>query len=199
MSNTLQPLSDHWRNRYLLMRHGHSQANQQAMIISSPERGLENFGLSEHGEQQLAQLVADWHWPAPTRVVHSDFLRTTQTAARVAVKFGLAPCMDKRLRERNFGDLEGRGDEHYPSVWALDAENAEHHHYQVEALSAVAQRMQAVIADWEQQVSGETILLVSHGDPLQILLTALAGKPLTTHRELTPLAPASITLYGDNA
>lgn len=196
MSNTLQPLSDHWRNRYLLMRHGHSQANQQGVIVSSPERGIENFGLSMHGEQQLAQLVADWHWPAPTRVVHSDFLRTTQTAAHVAARFGLAPSVDTRLRERNFGDLEGQGDEHYPSVWALDAEDAEHRHYQVEALSAVAQRMQAVIVDWEQQVSGETILLVSHGDPLQILLTALANKPLSQHREQQALLPASITQLG---
>ncbi len=79
---------------------------------------------------------------------------------------------------------------------ALDAEDAEHQHHGVEALSRVASRMQAVIGDWEQQVSGEVILLVSHGDPLQILLTALAGKPLTSHREQTPLAPASITLYG---
>lgn len=196
MSNILQPLSDHWRNRYLLMRHGHSQANQQGVIVSSPERGIENFGLSEYGEQQLAQLVADWQWAVPTRMVHSDFLRTTQTAARVAVKFGLVPSVDTRLRERFFGDLEGQGDEHYPSVWALDAEDAEHRHYQVEAVSAVASRMRAVIEEWEQQVSGETIMLVSHGDPLQILLTALAGKPLTSHREQTPLAPASITLYG---
>ncbi|WGI25280.1 histidine phosphatase family protein [Halomonas alkaliantarctica] len=196
MSNTLQPLSDHWRNRYLLMRHGHSQANQQGVIVSSPERGIENFGLSEYGEQQLSQLVADWQWPVPTRVVHSDFLRTTQTAARVAARFGLVPSVDKRLRERNFGELEGQGDDHYPSVWALDAEDAEHRHHQVEALSAVAQRMQAVIADWEQQVSGDTILLVSHGDPLQILLTALAKKPLTQHREQPPLLPASITQVG---
>lgn len=196
MSNTLPPLSHHCRNRYLLMRHGHSQANQQGVIVSSPERGVEGFGLSEYGEQQLAQLVADWQWAVPNRVVHSDFLRTTQTAARVAAKFGLAPCVDKRLRERSFGDREGLEDEHYPSIWALDAQDAEHQHHGVEAVSVVAQRMQAVIADWEHQVSGETILLVSHGDPLQILLTALAGKPLTSHREQTPLAPASITLYG---
>ncbi len=196
MSNTLQPLSDHWRNRYLFMRHGHSLANQQRVIVSSPGRGVENFGLSEHGEQQLAQLVADWQWPVPTRVVHSDFLRTTQTAAHVAARFELVPSVDTRLRERNFGELEGLGDELYPSVWALDAEDAEHQHHGVEALSRVASRMQAVIGDWEQQVSGEVILLVSHGDPLQILLTALAGKPLTSHREQTPLAPASITLYG---
>ena len=187
----------YWRNRYLLMRHGHSQANQQGVIVSSPERGIESFGLSEHGEQQLAQLVADWQWPVPTRVVHSDFLRTRQTAAHVAARFGLVPSVDTRLRERNFGELEGQGDDHYPSVWALDAEDAEHRYYQVEALSGVASRMQAVIAEWEQQVSGETILLVSHGDPLQILLTALANKPLTQHREQPALLPASITQVGD--
>lgn len=187
----------HWRNRYLLMRHGHSQANQQGVIVSAPERGVENFGLSAHGEQQLAQVVASWRWPAPTRVVHSDFLRTTQTAARVAVKFGLVPSVDTRLRERHFGELEGQGDEHYPSVWALDAEDAKHRRYQVEAVSAVASRMRAVIEEWEQQVSGETIMLVSHGDPLQILLTALANKPLTQHREQQALLPASITQIGD--
>lgn len=196
MSNTLQPLSDHWRNRYLLMRHGHSQANQQGVIVSSPERGIENFGLSEYGEQQLAQLVADWQWPVPTRVVHSDFLRTRQTAAHVAARFGLVPSVDTRLRERHFGELEGQGDDRYPSIWALDAEDAEHRHYQVETLSGVASRMQAVIAAWEQQVSGETILLVSHGDPLQILLTALANKPLTQHREQPALLPASVTQIG---
>lgn len=196
MSNTLQSPYDHWRNRYLLMRHGHSQANAAGLIISSPERGLEGFGLSEYGEQQLAQRMADWQWPVPTRVVHSDFLRTTQTAARVAAAFGLVPSVDMRLRERYFGELEGQGDDGYPNVWALDAQNAEHQHHQVEAVSAVAERMRAVIDNWEQRVSGETIVLVSHGDPLQILLTALAGKPLSQHRKQAALLPASITLIG---
>ncbi|MDQ7729382.1 histidine phosphatase family protein [Halomonas sp. SpR8] len=196
MSNTLQALSDHWRNRYLLMRHGHSQANQQGVIVSSPERGVENFGLSEVGEQQLARLVADWQWPAPIHVVHSDFLRTTQTAAHVSARFNLLPRVDTRLRERYFGELEGQGDDRYPIIWALDAEDAEHTQHQVEAVSAVANRMRAVIEEWERKASGETIVLVSHGDPLQILLTALANKPLTQHREQSALLPASITQVG---
>ncbi|KUJ86306.1 MAG: hypothetical protein XD36_3257, partial [Halomonas sp. 54_146] len=29
----LQHQHHHWRNRYLLMRHGHSQANQQGVIV----------------------------------------------------------------------------------------------------------------------------------------------------------------------
>lgn len=194
MSNTLQPFFDHWRNRYLLMRHGHSQANQQGLIISSPERGLNDFGLSAMGEQQLAKAVAEWGWPAPSRVVHSDFLRTTQTAARVASAFKLERVVDKRLRERFFGDFEGQADAHYPDVWALDSLDAGHCQHQVEAVSSVAARMSAVMEGLEQQYDGETILLVSHGDPLQILLTALAKKPLTQHREQPALLPASVTL-----
>ncbi|GEN26372.1 fructose 1,6-bisphosphatase [Halovibrio variabilis] len=196
MAIDIQTAPSPWRNRYLLMRHGHSQANAAGLIISSPERGIENFGLSEYGEQQLAQRMTDWQWPAPTRVVHSDFLRTTQTAARVAAAFGLVPSVDMRLRERYFGELEGQGDDGYPRIWAFDAQNAEHQYHQVEAVSAVATRMRAAIDDWEQRVSGETIVLVSHGDPLQILLTALAGKPLSQHREQAALLPASITLIG---
>ncbi len=196
MSNTFLATSDHWRNRYLLMRHGHSQANQQALIVSSPERGIDAFGLSETGEQQLASIVDTWAWPVPTRVVHSDFLRTTQTAARVANAFELAMTPDKRLRERFFGELEGGSDARYPDVWALDAESAEHGTHKVEAVGAVAARMMVVLEEWERKVEGETILIVSHGDPLQILLTALKGRPLTQHREQPALLPASITQVG---
>lgn len=196
MSNTLQPLSDYWRNRYLLMRHGHSQANQQGLIISSPERGINEFGLSAIGERQLAQAVAEWGWPVPTKVIHSDFLRTTQTAACVASAFKLELTVDKRLRERYFGEFDGQADAHYPDVWALDSHDAEHGHYQVEAVNSVATRMSAVIEALEQHYEGETILLVSHGDPLQILLTALANKPLSQHREQPALLPASITQIG---
>ena len=186
----------HWRNRYLLMRHGHSQANAQRKIISSPERGLTNYGLSEQGEQQLVDVLAQWRWPEPTRVVHSDFLRTTHTAARVTEAFALEMQQEERLRERHFGELEGQADSHYPEVWAQDAQSAAHRQWQVEPLTSVAARMCATLEALEQRWQGETVLVVSHGDPLQILLTALAGKPLTQHREQPALLPASITLVG---
>ena len=186
----------HWRNRYLLMRHGHSQANAQQKIISSPERGLTNYGLSEQGEQQLVDVLAQWRWPEPTRVVHSDFLRTTQTAARVAAAFALNMQKEERVRERHFGELDGQTDSYYPEVWAFDAQSAVHTQWQVEPVSRVAARMCAALDALEQRFEGETVLVVSHGDPLQILLTALAGKPLTQHREQPALLPASITLVG---
>ena len=103
---------------------------------------------------------------------------------------------EERLRERHFGELEGKADSHYPEVWAFDAQNADHTQWQVEPVKRVAARMVAALEALEQRFEGETVLVVSHGDPLQILLTALAGKPLTQHREQPALLPASITLVG---
>ena len=196
MSNTFPPASDQWRNRYLLMRHGHSQANQQGLIISSTERGLAGYGLSSLGHQQLEGLLTDWRWAAPARILHSDFRRTTETAERIAQHFGLRLEPETRLRERHFGAFEGEGDDRYAEVWARDALDPAHRHAGVEAVVDVAARTTALIAELEQRFVGETLLLVSHGDPLQILLTALEGRELSRHRERVALAPASITVLG---
>jgi len=193
MSNTFPPADGTWRNHYLLMRHGHSQANQEGRIISSPPLGLTGFGLSPRGHAQLDILLADWRWARPQRILHSDFLRTAETAERVAAHFGLTFTIEPRLRERHFGEFEGQGDERYAEVWARDAEDPTLRQGGVEAVSEVAARMRAVIDELERRHRGETILLVSHGDPLQILLTALEGRSLSLHREREPLAPASIT------
>ncbi|TFH85037.1 histidine phosphatase family protein [Billgrantia azerbaijanica] len=183
-------------NRYLLMRHGHSEANAQGRIISDPRRGLDAYGLSPEGHAQLERVLAEWPWPAPTRLLHSDFLRTTQTAARVAARFGLTPTPEPRLRERHFGTLDGGPDDRYPAVWALDAEDPDHRAFGVESVASVAARLCGVIDALERRYRGETLLLVSHGDPLQILLTALEGRPLTAHRQRAPLLPADVVLLG---
>jgi probable phosphoglycerate mutase len=183
-----------WGNRYLLMRHGHSQANERGLIISDPRHGLIDYGLSRVGEDQLSRLIEGWHWPRPSRIVHSDFLRTTQTAARVGECFGIVPQPEPRLRERHFGDFEADPVSRYEEIWALDARDPGHGQHGVEPVVAVAERMGAVIGSLEASLSGATILLVSHGDPLQILLTTLEGRPLSHHRDRPALAPASVTL-----
>ncbi|WP_416138738.1 histidine phosphatase family protein [Halomonas sp. HK25] len=181
------------RNRYLLMRHGHSEANASGLIISRPERGLSGFGLSRQGHAQLEGLLADWRWPLPDRLLHSDFRRTAETAEWVGRHFGLPLSPHAGLRERSFGELEGLSDGCYADVWTLDADDPRHQAFGVESVTSVADRMLAVIAALEVETHGETILLVSHGDPLQILLTALEGRPLSAHRNREPLPPASIT------
>ncbi len=193
MSNTHLNARRHRRNRYLLMRHGHSKANASGLIVSRPGGGLTGFGLSRRGHVELADLLADWRWPIPDRLLHSDFRRTTETAEWIGQHFGLALSPHVGLRERSFGELEGLSDSRYPDIWALDAEDPRHRAFDVESVTGVADRMLGVIAALETETQGETILLVSHGDPLQILLTAMEGRPLSAHRDRDPLPPAGIT------
>lgn len=185
-------------NRYLLMRHGHSQANAAGLIVSDPVRGVAGYGLSARGEAQLAACIDTWQGPAPDAIYHSDFLRTTQTAQRLADHFGLVPVPEERLRERYFGIFDGESDGHYAEVWARDARDPEHRHAGVESVAQVAERLTRVIDELERRHTDQTLLLVSHGDPLQILLTALEGRPLGEHRDRPSLAPASLTWLARN-
>ncbi|NAW35105.1 histidine phosphatase family protein [Halomonas alimentaria] len=194
MTHLFPAASGRRHNRYLLIRHGHSQANQQGVIISSPEQGIAGYGLSCRGREQLDALLADWRWAIPQRILHSDFRRTTETAERIARHFGLPLVAETRLRERYFGDFEGRTDDHYAQVWTRDAADPTHRHAGVESVVEVAARMTAVIDELEERLAGETVMLVSHGDPLQILLAALEGRELNRHREPPSLTPASITV-----
>lgn len=190
------------RNDYLLMRHGHSLANEAGLIISDPAVGVPGYGLSEQGHAQLRQVLAAWHWPVPDLILHSDFLRTSETAQHVAEHFSLPMTADSGLRERNFGAYEGKSDRHYHEVWALDemelagmpdpAARQLLPVNRVETVESVAQRLLQVIERLEGLNEGAVILLVSHGDPLQILLTALAHEPLSRHRQQEPLLPAGI-------
>ena len=194
MTHLFPAASGRRHNRYLLIRHGHSQANQQGVIISSPEQGVAGYGLSCRGREQLDALLADWRWAIPQRILHSDFRRTTETAERIARHFGLPLVAETRLRERYFGEFEGRTDDHYAQVWTRDAADPTHRHAGVESVVEVAARMTAVIDELEERLAGETVLLVSHGDPLQILLAAIEGRELSRHRESPSLTPASITV-----
>ena len=64
-----------WSNRYLVMRHGHSEANGQGIIVSTPEIGCSRYGLTGRGREQVAATLEGWSLPKPDRIFSSDFLR----------------------------------------------------------------------------------------------------------------------------
>lgn len=75
----------------------------------------------------------------------------------------------EQLRERNFGELEHTSNENYEKVWKEDELDPNHQEFQVESVSSVATRVQKLIDTLEQDYKGHKVILVSHGDTLQIL------------------------------
>ncbi len=184
-----------FRNRYFAMRHGHSRANEVGIIVSDPRRGLDEYGLSQRGRAQVdARLGGDHGLGAGTLILSSDFRRARETAEIVHAHLGCrdAVAFEPRLRERFFGEFELDGDDAYAEVWRADARDADNTEAGVESPNAVMARVTAVIADCETRLAGRDILLVSHGDALQILLIAFAASDASNHREIRHLETAEI-------
>ncbi|KAG0244092.1 histidine phosphatase superfamily [Mortierella sp. GBAus27b] len=123
---------------------------------------------------------------------------------------GEEPEMIQDLRERFFGEFEMKtpSDGLYAQVWREDAYNPFHEKFGVESVAAVTKRMTGVVRDQEDKeprLSPDSrqdttttepndtmtwIILVSHGDSLQILQTAMRGWSGDRHRQVEHLNTA---------
>ena len=193
----------HLSNRYFVMRHGHSLANQKGIIVSRPQNGIDAYGLSDQGILQVNEAGgANVQISQNPLIVSSDFRRARESAE---IMHRLLECnapveFDKRLRERYFGDMELAADSGYESVWREDDNDPDNNLSGVESPNQVMQRVSALISEYEEKLSGRTLLLISHGDALQILQTAFSQQDASKHRQQQHLETAEIrefVLVGD--
>ncbi|XP_050365503.1 uncharacterized protein LOC126784041 [Argentina anserina] len=196
-------------NRYWILRHGKSIPNEKGLIVSSMENGARpEYQLAPEGADQAKAagelFRKDNSVPIEiVRIRYSPFSRTKQTAEVVAsvlnIQFEGAQCkVMKNLRERFFGpSYELKSHDKYHEIWAIDEIDPLIKPEGGEIVDDVASRLVEVIANMESQFQGCTILLVSHGDTLQILQTILnSAKPDagSTCHDLTSRIQAARTL-----
>ncbi len=166
------------RNTYYVLRHGESESNVLDIAVGDPKNGCTAFPLTKHGRMQVRIAAEKSHLPDNTIILHSPFLRTTQTAQIAAETLGttdLKLCND--LRERFLGDFELKNHawQHYEAMWEADLQNPDHHEQGVESVHEILDRMTRCVAECEQRYDGCAVLLVSHGDPISILQAAMEG------------------------
>lgn len=181
-------------NIYHVMRHGQSKANEQGVIVShvATDRGGD-YGLTERGRQQARDAASRCGLGSRTLIYTSDFTRARQTAQIVRAHLAAPPVtLAPALRERCFGDWEGTTIANYATVWAADSLDPGHCDHGVEPVTAVLARAVALVARLDSEHAGRDILLVSHGDTLQILQAGLAGVDPARHRGLPHLSTAEI-------
>ncbi len=172
-------------------------ANVAGLIVSAPFTGTTAYGLTAEGNNQVRMSLAQFSGVPPTRVISSDFLRARQTAALAARYFELpSPELNVGLRERFFGSWEGLADTGYTQVWVQDETETDcciddavkdagsKEQGVVEPVKTVLQRGLDTLQALEARHSGEVLLLVSHGDLVQILQTAFVGLAASAHRRV---------------
>jgi broad specificity phosphatase PhoE len=184
---------DRLANRFSVMRHAQSKANADGIIVSridNDRRG--DYGLTGRGRQQALAAARECGLPASTLIYASPFSRARQTAETVRAHLGAREvAIADALRERRFGQWEGSATSNYARIWAADQADPGHADG-VEAAAAVLDRATAFITELERRHRDRTILLVSHGDTLQILQAGFLGVDPSRHRSLPHLATAEI-------
>ncbi len=180
------------------MRHGESEANRCGLIVSTPEKGIAGFGLTEKGREMTKESVSRGKFTSPiTRIISSDFRRAIETARIAADELETGePELNFLLRERYFGILDEGDNSQYEKVWEEDRQNPDNSINNVESPREVARRIISLFEELEGRFEGEHILLVSHGDTLQIMQSIASGHPANLHRDIPHLHPAEIRPLG---
>ena len=171
------------------------------IISSNPLVATMIHGLTEVGKKQAdvssARFAKDFNGTGmggtnKIKIVTSDFTRARMTAEIFAAKLGVTVVEDVRLRERFFGTLDGGKDDRYGDVWELDKDDADHTEFQVESVNSVRARTVALVQ--ELDTGDSTVMLVAHGDVLQIMQTAFEGVRGEEHRSLKHMETAECRL-----
>ena len=160
----------------ILVRHGETAWNTERRWQGQLDIPLN--GKGQWQARRVAQALAD---RPITRLISSDLQRAHATAKSIAAVCGRPVTTDRRLREMSFGAWEGLT---YSEIMDSDAESykqwkenpAANTPSGGEGLEAAARRVGQVWREIEQ-VDAETIVLVSHGGTLRILLRYLLGLP----------------------
>jgi glucosyl-3-phosphoglycerate phosphatase len=205
---------------YFALRHGQSEANVAGIIASDPNVACHKYGLSVTGRKQALHaghdalqqmLLGGYH---SLVLLSSDFLRAYETACIVegvirqhngnnadTTNYAVPIYQNQvvrevRLRERDFGKWDGATDQNYARVWEDDAADANHTNDNVESVHSVMDRVTRCVRDWDATLGKEgkkmMVVLIAHGDVLQILQTAFAKWPGTQHRQITHLETATL-------
>ncbi|GKV23892.1 hypothetical protein SLEP1_g33571 [Rubroshorea leprosula] len=178
------------RNKYWVLRHGKSIPNERGRIVSSMENGmLSEYQLAPEGVNQaelagksfLKELKENNIPLENVRICYSPFARTSHTAKVVAsalnIPFDGPQCrVIEDLRERYFGpSYELMSHDRYTEIWALDEKDPFLRPEGGESVDDVVARLASAVATMESEYQGCAILVVSHGDPLQILQTVFTS------------------------
>ena len=190
--------------RILAIRHGETLWNTQNRIQGHIDIGLNPRGqlqatlVGKAFEQKSTQAKspsiidtadpAEIHLSNSSAIYSSDLTRAFNTAQHISKALNLPITKDKRLRERHFGDFEGKTwseiEEHSPEVslkwrsrdpqWRPGAGS--------ESLMDLEARVKGVVNDLASKHLGDQIVIVSHGGVMDILYRWATGQDMQSQR-----------------
>jgi probable phosphomutase (TIGR03848 family) len=176
---------------FLLIRHGETDAIGKSLMGWAP-----GWHLNAKGKRQAENLATRLE-RLPVRAIYTSPLeRAIETAEPVARKHGLVPQVSEDLGELRMGEWEGlsiddldrrpewkRFNSYRSGVRCPGGE------FMIEAQTRMMNRLDCLA----RQHPGETVAVVSHGDPLRSVVAGYLGIPLDFLLRFE-ISPASVSV-----
>ncbi|PIT90910.1 isoleucine--tRNA ligase [Candidatus Kaiserbacteria bacterium CG10_big_fil_rev_8_21_14_0_10_49_17] len=171
-------------NTYFLMRHGEAVSNATSIVSS----GLTDKNpLTEKGKEQVRGAVENIKSFKPDCIITSPLERAMETARIVTEGLALsddALITDMRLREIDFGVMNGKSREEYWALFSSPEERFEKAPEKGETVPDVKRRVGEFLYDIEKKYSNKKILIVAHEDILWMLSAVALGARNNTCLEI---------------
>jgi alpha-ribazole phosphatase len=187
--------------RLLLVRHGLTDWNAAQRF-----QGQCDIPLNQAGQRQASALAERLAGESFQAIVTSDLQRAQATTQAIAACQTCPVVIEPRLREIGFGDWEGLTYAEIaicdPSgLVAWEGDILENAPPGGETLKQLAGRVQVALDELLLAHEGETLLLVAHGGPLQVLVCLALGLPpeMYWHFHLSPGSLSEIAVYPQGA
>lgn len=161
---------------FYIVRHGQTDWNAQKIV-----QGHSNSLLNKVGEEQAAAAAAELRHVAFDGVFSSDLLRAKRTAEIIVAERDLAVKTTELIRERLYGVYEGKPSDELKKYYAkldmlLEHERSDYRASRgIEGDQQIVSRFITFLRETSVVYPGKTILVVSHGGIMRLLLTHVAG------------------------
>ncbi len=181
--------------KIIMVRHGFSQANEQARFA-----GHWDIELAELGKMQ-AEKAGVYFKDHPVDVIYSsDLLRAYQTAVPISKALSLPIHKDTGLREIKAGEWEGMSFDDlvkdYPeefSVWVNDVGRSRCPGG--ESVVELTERVSGAVRRIAEKHDGQTVCITTHATPIRAMCTVASGTPVEEMVKVPWAANASINVF----
>ncbi len=184
-----------------LVRHGETDWN-----VACRYQGQSDIPLNRAGIQQARKIAGRLSKEKINAVYSSDLNRARETAEQIAKPHKLKVTSDARLRELSFGDWEGLT---YPEIQAKapdelalwQSDSTQYAPPRGETLSQLTARVLSAFNELQALHGEQTVVIISHGGPLQILLCHALGVSFQRHWQfsISKTALSVLSWYTDGA
>lgn len=177
----------------ILVRHGQSETNPRGEFTGQLDVGLLPLGVIQ--AEKTAEFITQNY--KVNAVYASDLKRAYITGEIIAQKASAEITADKRLREVNAGEWQGKKfteiKDSFPEEWEVWLNDIGNCRTGKESIRELGDRVCKALCEIAEKNEGKTVVIATHATPIRVATCLLGGFPVGHMKDIPWVSNASAT------